>query len=347
MGRWSILRDGFSSLPEVSGIRVQPPAECWKPGQKTIVIEDCDINGFGNYSNRSGIDVKNNGGSMAGLHKSLTLRNFKLGKESGQGAQGISGSVGMWLIDSGMVYDCVSDYATYGTPSHHFYLSAGNTGSVTMRGVRSVRTRKINAVSDGHLFKCRAPKTTIEGCVFDAQSGSDPTCIIQIANGGIATITGSIIIQGATPATARAPIVYENEADSIDDWELVGRTNTLLVRGNVIISRYGIPGVRLIQVRHIGAYACVPSSQTINDNIGANAYLASSLWIDDQAGTDWNNNNSAEMYSVSDAAFTQTELYKYLRTAGAISATGGVINTRRFRYPHGSEARSDSLRGMG
>jgi hypothetical protein len=74
------------------------------------------------------------------------------------------------------------------------------------------------------------------------------------------------------------------------------------------------------------------------------------LWIyqDPNGGTHWTGRgNTVLTYDQTEAAFENRLLKVYTLAAGAAAASGGTVATQRFVYPHGYEARSDALKGLG
>jgi hypothetical protein len=354
-GRWRLFPAGTTVGASRSGITIFAPSDLTGypfPLRKTIILEGFDITDqFGANRDAYGLRIRQgspDGSTWDYLHTSVTVRNFKIGKTSGTSGSGINNGAEALLIEDGHVFDC--GWSGY---EHNFYISAR---TVTMRGIRSSRTR---GALDGHIFKTRAANTLIEGCVFDASGAADNTDVIQLANGGNHVLTGCLFIQGTNPSANNGVIVYENEQNGNQPWYYGIDGHSLSVRGCVFVSRaiqqYGW-GCPMVRFRDPTSPAYVmPNPLLVADNIGANATLATNLWIarsvsDSTSGWvqagDWSAANSVQTYDATDSAFTNVRMLEYRRAAGAIAASG-PINSQRFQMPHGYISRSDSSEGLG
>lgn len=341
-GRWRLFPAGASISASRSGITIFEPAAVG--GRKTYSISGFDISDqWGTNRDSYGARVRSGSGTdWSVAHASVTFSNFKVGKTAGVTGSGFAGSAEVLVFEDGHVFDC-----GWSGFEHNFYVSSR---LLTARGVRCVRSR---GGLDGHLFKTRSANGTIEGCVFEGYGSADNTDIIQIANGGNWTITGCLLIQGSTPTSNNGIIVYENEQSGNQPWWFGVDGHSLLIRGNVFINRspiqYGLYRCPFVAFRTAGDPQYVmPSSLTITDNNGAHIDWAASNWVQNASPSiNWTTNNSSETYSADDAAFALEAIKGYTRAAGPIAATGGAISTRRFTWPHGHVARSDSSRGLG
>lgn len=358
-GRWRLFPAGVTPAATRSGITIFGPTSLngyAAPYRKTIVIEGFDITDqFGTERDAYGCRVRSDKsgsdptGAWTDHHISVTFRNFKVGKTSGITGSGFSGTAETLVFEDGDCFDCGQSGL-----EHNFYVSARN---LTARGVRSRRTRGGGSL-DGHIFKTRSLNSLFKGCVFEGYGTADNTDVIHLANGGAHVITGCLFIQGASPSANNGIIVYENEQSGNEPWWYGDDGHSVAVRRNVFISRaaeqYGW-GCPFITTRHPDAANYVSgASFAIEDNIGANANLASTYWIAQtllsgsgftSAGT-WTTSNSVETYDASDTAFNDTLLKLYTRAAGTVAATGAAVTTDRFTWPHGYIARSDSYRGL-
>ncbi len=357
-GRWRVWPVGIdvnTVAPSASGITIFEPGMPEMGGRKTIVIEGFDVSDqFGTARDAYGIRIRANKsgsdptGAWTDYHTSVTVKNFKVGKSSGLTGSGLSGTAENLTYEDGDVFDCGQSGL-----EHNAYTSAR---VLTVRGVRSRRTRGGGSM-DGHIFKTRAANSVFEGCVFDASGAADNTDVLQLANGGNHTITGCLFIQGTNPSGNNGIVVYENEQAGNVPWYYGVDGHSVTMRRNVFISRavqqYGW-GCPMFMARPPGHSQYVSGATiTVQDNIGANATLASTYWIGQgllsTSGLtqlqDWTVSNSVVTYDAADSAFTNTKLLEYRRAAGPIAASGS-LTTKRLQFPHGYVARTDSYRGL-
>ncbi len=367
--RWRLAPRGIAYVAGMSGIVIREPNQSYSNSgdtdtsnpRKTIVIQGFDFNNWGINGDDLGVKIRNNGGASSwnSYHASVTLRNFKLGKlPFYSSASGIAGAAENLVIEDGHVYDTGGGVGSAAGNDHNFYISGRN---LTMRGVRGSRSRsaeypfnQANTI-DGHILKLTFNNMLIEGCAFDCGPEGDNSITIQSKGGGNLVVRSCLLISGVHSQTATGSIVFEKEQNNYGGWMYGLEGHSVLVEKNVFINHrpYVPPGDAraMVYCRPPGHVQEVDpttiTSFVVRDNIGMST-VPDSGWIRNQPATfpnAWKVANSVMPYLADESGFSQRELLRYLRAAGPIS--GNPLNTLRFVYPHGYEARSDSYQGLG
>jgi hypothetical protein len=367
-GRWGLLPGDEELLTGGrSGIVIFSPQEMG--GRFDVVLEGFEFDNWGQRGDSIGIRVRESYsidvGSWNRYHRSLTLRNFKIGKRPYyRSASGVAGTTETMTIENGHVYDTGGGINAGDGQDHNFYISARN---LYIRGVRAQRSRGHNADGtddmDGHIMKLSAVNAWIEGCVLDADpQWGDNTHHIQAKAGGNFVIRGNLFIDSVrNQSQGRGPVNMCKELSMAGlpnySWWASSEGNSLLVEKNVFINHYGRPMVYFFPAGH--SYG-IPAAQmrfvTIRDNIGMApatptvlAHFDDSKWIanDPLGGPAWSVNNSVMPYGADEPGFSGKPVKVYTRTDGPIPASAGEVATRRFQYPHGHVTRVDAHRGLG
>lgn len=359
-GRWTLYPNDLPLTGGASGIVVFAPAEVEDGSRYNITIEGFQFNNWGRNGDSNGIKIRQNAtstSSWSDSHASVTLRNFKIGKEPYQrSASGVAGSAEAWTIEDGHVYDTGDGVGAAPGNDHNFYIS-GRT--LNMRGVRATRTRASNAsgtsTMDGHILKLTFNTATIEGCALVCGPNGDNTDTIQMKGGGNLIVRGCLLIAGARSASGNGIIVYEKETNNFGGWTYGLAGHSLLIEKNVFINHYRYVDTSTMKTMlmfrppgHSQEVADV-SSCVVRDNVGMST-APTSEWIknapESYAGGDWEDDNTALSYSAPEAGFDDRELLLYTLTGGPISGGHGSVSTYRMVWPHGYVARSDAYRGL-
>ena len=367
--RWKLAPQRIPYVAGMSGIVIREPNQTYSNSgdtdtsnpRKTIVIQGFDFNNWGINGDDLGVKIRNNGGASSwnAYHASVTLRNFKLGKlPFKQSASGIAGAAENLTIEDGHVYDTGGGVGASPGNDHNFYISGRN---LVMRGVRGNRSRsaeypfnQANTI-DGHILKLTFNNMLIEGCAFDCGPEGDNSITIQSKGGGNLVVRSCLLISGVRSQTATGSIVFEKEQNNFGGWMFGLEGHSVLVEKNVFINHrpYVPPGDAraMVYCRPPGHVQEVnPAAITsfvVRDNIGMST-VPDSGWIRNQPPSfteAWRARNSVMPYFANETGFSQRELLRYLRAAGPIA--GNPLDTLRFVYPHGYEARSDSYQGLG
>lgn len=362
-GRWRLAPSSIAYVDGWSGLVIREPNNSYSNSgdtlrsdpRKTIVIQGFDFDNWGRKGGNFGVRIRVNSGSGTWdhAHASVTLRDFRVGKRPYfESSSGVGGAAEDLQIEDGHVYDTGNAIGAGEGQDHNFYVAARR---LTLRGVRGSRTRASAMVPmDGHILKCAAVHTMIEGCVFDCGPLGDNSYNIQCRAGGNVTIRGCLIIGGAkTQNRSTGVIGYENEITQTP-WFYGAEGHSLLIEKNVIISHFDKPLVYFRPPGHDWQVRGV-SSVVIRDNIGMCAQTSSwiprfkdPVWIRDDptGGPPWKANNTAMAYREDESGFTGRHHLIYRRTEGPIRGSG-TVSTYRFVWPQGHMPRVDDLRGLG
>jgi hypothetical protein len=203
---------------------------------------------------------------------------------------------------------------------------------------------------------------------MDGRTG-DMTHHLQAKAGGNFVIRGCLFIDGVNnQSQGRAPINMCKELNTDlspnYEWWASSEGNSLFVEKCVFVSHYGRGCVHFFS--QASAFA-IPTAQMTNvvgqstpvlirDNIGmvpttptVLSPFSDAKWILNNpvvGAPAWSVSNTVIPYDSTEAAFSNRDIKGYTRAAGAIAASGSVA-TKRFVWPHGSEARTDAYRGLG
>lgn len=369
-GRWKPYLPTDLMSGSVSGIVIYSPKATDPAGRGDFTLEGFEFDNWGNTSDSCGIKIMNNAstdGSWAHMHRSLTLRNFKIGKPPFErSASGILGEAEIMVLEDGHVYDTGGGLYSPDGNDHNAYVSAR---SLSVFGVRFQRSRGLNAQGwwvvpdtdmDGHMLKASAVNALIEGCCFDADPiYGDNTHHIQAKAGGNFVIRGNLFVDSLhNQNQGRGPINMCREGASTVpnfEWWAGLEGNSLIIERNVFVGHYGRAAVYFFPAGHGNNLGLTMSAVIIRDNIGmitttptVLAPFDSTKWIlnDPLNGGSWAaRGNSEEPYDVEETPFADRALKLYTRKAGPIQASGS-LETKRFVWPHGAINRADTLRGL-
>ncbi len=361
-GPWRLAPKSIGYVDGVSGVVIREPAHTYSDSgdtlraspRKTIVIEGFDFDNWGRKPGDFGVRIRSGAGagSWENMHRSVTLRRFRIGKRRDESASGINGSAENLLIEDGHVYDTGGSIGSGQGLDHNFYVGGRN---VTFRGVRGSRSRSGSAgPMDGHIVKAAAVNTLIEGCVFDCGPLGDNSYNIQCRAGGNVVIRGCLIIGGALTGNRGTGVIgYENEITQTP-WYYGAEGHSVLIEKNVIISHFDKPLVFFRAAGHAWQVTGV-SSVVVRDNIGMGAEKSSWMpkfggpaWIRDDPtkGPGWSANNTVMPYGPDEPGFEGKPQLQYKRAAGPVRGAA-TVSTWRFVAPYGHVARVDDLRGLG
>ncbi|MTJ82963.1 MAG: hypothetical protein F8N37_18420 [Telmatospirillum sp.] len=237
----------------IEGGAVQGKAALVVTGNDTVITGiDC-----------SGISVPDHNGACVRLEgRNLTLRHVHFhDSEEGILTGGGTGTV--------TVEDSLFERLGAGGRAHGLYI--GDSDALILR-----RTSVLASTGEGHEVKSRAARTTIDGCVIASLGGVDSR-LIDASNGGIVTITGSVLEKG--PASANDQLIgfglegFTHSANSLTiDTSIVikDRSNARLVLGDVAPS---LSATKVIGGTHqdAGAAQWFPSRDAAG--MGAYPYL--------------------------------------------------------------------------
>jgi len=356
---WRLAPAAIGYVDGWSGIVIREPNQTYSNAgdteranpRKTIVIEGFEFDNWGRRGGDFGVRIRSIGGAKSwdGVHTSITLRNFSIGKRRfDESASGIGGSAETLVIENGHVFDTGAGIGAGEGQDHNFYIGARR---LTMRGVRGSRTRGLaTRPMDGHIAKISAVNALIEGCVFDCGPLGDSSYNIQFRAGGNVTLRGCLLIGGAGTQNRSTGVVgYENEVVQTP-WYYGAEGHSVLIEKNVFVNHCAKPLVYFRPAGHAWQVQGL-SSVAVRDNIGmcaAASGFGESAWIrnDPTNGPAWAANNSVMPYGPDEPGFDGKAQLAYKRSAGPIRASG-IVATYRFVWPHGFTARADDFRGLG
>lgn len=360
-GRWRLFADRSPATGGSNGITIHSPADIYTRG--VFVISDFEADQWGKNGNSFGFRVRSNvteTNTWADYHESVTVCNFKMGKPAYErSASCFSGNAETWTIEDGHVYDTGNGlFSSFVGADHNFYIGGRY---LYMRGVRSQRSRAMNADGsshmDGHQAKLTFNYATIEGSVFDCGPDGDSSIQIQMKGGGNLVVRGCLLIAGRNSQTATGNIVFEREDPGVNDgkWTYGLAGHSVLVERNTFVNhRPYNPGASdqraFVYFRPVGHGWDIPGAAvTVQDNIGISTVPAS-IWIanspDGSQGA-WTVRNTARAYNSGEWAFLDRELLLYRDALGAPSAWGGSASVPQFLWPHGYRNVTRSTQGLG
>ncbi len=182
----------------------------WTVRGGEVVVENLEFRGA-RGADGGGAGIRHEGGS-------LTLRRSQF-FDNEHGVLALNADDAELTIDS-----CVIGAAPKVVGGLHHLLNVGRIGKLKVTGSR------FQQGFEGHMIKSRARETTISyNFIHDSQRGG-ASYEIEVANGGLATIIGNVIGQGAD---SQNPVVvaYGTEGRAWEKNELVVAHNTFVHYG--------------------------------------------------------------------------------------------------------------------
>jgi hypothetical protein len=383
-GRWRLFPRTVTPASNRNGIGIFSPTDSGLiSGRLNITIEGFDLTDQF-LTNGCGVRIRSAGltsGSWAGYHSSVTLRNFKIARTTGRSLSGISGSAELLTLENGEVTDCAN-----GSGQEHNIYAGGRVFTMNgcrirrTRGWSSLPAWSGNDTLEGHMLKLSAVTGVIEGCVIDCATLGDQSLLLQMKAGGNWTVRGNVFRDSKYPNVANGAITMlrEYNADGTTpnfEWWAGLEGNSLDFQRNVFIGHYPRPIIWFFPHASYPNTALYPAgdgtvgperelaSLTVLDNVAMVTSTAATwmlsgfpgannaMWInnDPNGGTNWAaRGNTVLTYTEDELAFSSDEraLLAYRLAAGPVAASGS-LTTKRFTWPIGYIARTDSSRGLG